>query len=144
MYIFKVFNEDRTIFFQKEFYSKDDCQSFLDKYILENNINKTNKKTAIDISNDKTTFPLIKTLKDQENGRLVIAKIKEINERKNLDFVGLQALMSDPTMIFIERLLANQGSVSTALGIIRQLETDLFTKDEANEVISFIESLGYS
>lgn len=81
-------------------------------------------------------------LQDQYHGSKVIAKVKSINERKNLNLQGLQAILADPTLAIIERLLW-QGSVLTALGFIVQLDTNLFTAEEKEEIINFITGLGY-
>jgi hypothetical protein len=79
---------------------------------------------------------------DQANGRKVIAKIKAVNLRKQLDFSGLQALMSDQSLMMIRALLQD-GSILTALAVLQGLQTDKYTSDEKEEVIDFIKGLGY-
>lgn len=101
------------------------------------------KYEIIDITQQVTEDGIIANAeKDQMAGRKVIAKVKAINLRKNLDLAGLNSLLDDPTLWKIERLLY-QGSVQTALYYIGQTQTSLFTAAEVAEIVTFIHSLGY-
>jgi Trk K+ transport system NAD-binding subunit len=97
----------------------------------------------VDISNQESdNLAVQKTLKDQDIGRQIIAKIKAINERKNLNFAGLQELMADENVQFIRALLQD-GSVTTALYVIKNSAFSMFTEAEVQEITLYIEELGY-
>ena len=72
-------------------------------------------------------YSLRKTVIDQHNGALVIAKVKAINEAKGLTLQGFQALLADPTLALIERLLW-QGSIPTAMNYINGLSNTFFSE----------------
>lgn len=98
----------------------------------------------VDVSNQvNDTLAIQKTLKDQENGFLVIAKIKAVNERKNFSPETLDALMSNAGLMKIRACLQD-GSVPTALYLIKNTDTSsIYSSAEKQEIMLFIEDLGY-
>jgi len=84
-----------------------------------------------------------KGYQNQETGRRVLAKIYAINMEKIrlglIDEAGLQAILSNPTLAVIERLLLN-GSVGSALNLINNLPDTFFTADQKSMIVQFIQA----
>lgn len=73
----------------------------------------------------------------QELGSLIIAKVYSINEGKNINAQQFSALMSDPTLERIERLLWT-GSLRTAKLMIQNLDNTYFTDNEKASILSIL------
>lgn len=80
---------------------------------------------------------------NQETGRKVLAKIYAINMEKIrlglIDQAGLQAILTNPTLATIERLLLN-GSIGSALNLINNMPDTFFSADQKTSIVLFIQA----
>ena len=84
-------------------------------------------------------------LNAQQKGAEVVALVYSINEANfksgALTLVQFQAMLADTTLLNIERLLFN-GSLQTALTLIRTLDTTYMTQDQINSIEAYIVATG--
>jgi hypothetical protein len=76
-------------------------------------------------------------LRAQSLGAQIIAKVWAINESKELAPEQFQAIIQDPMLQNIERLLWN-GSLKTAKVLIQGLDTTMFTAEEKQEILDLL------
>lgn len=76
-------------------------------------------------------------LKRQAIGQQILAVVFRINQMKNLTSEQFEAILADPILTKIERLLWS-GSLSSAKALIQSIDTTFFTLDEKNEILNLL------
>jgi hypothetical protein len=139
--MFKVeIKKDNLITNYSEFKTVNDCMTWIDENkdyfpdgFLSEIINITELKQ---FQSDEA-----KGLKNQEIGRIVLAKIYAINAQKTrlnlLTSEQLTAMLSDNTLKTVERLLLN-GSLSSALALIQAMPDQHFNSENKQMILDYI------
>lgn len=82
-------------------------------------------------------FEIEQGLQAQALGAKILARVRAINESKDLSPQDFNTLMSDETLARIERLLWT-GSLKTAKLLIQGLDNTFFTEEEKEDILDML------